>query len=100
MTQTMNALTGEQLSTIMPDGYAVTECGKMISRTYANPSYVKAMAFVQAIGEYAESTDHHPELHITWPETTVTWWTHTANGITQKDVDAAMQVNELFSELG
>lgn len=99
MTLTTEALTSDQLNGLIPEGYAVTDCGKMIARRYANPSYVKALAFVQAIGEYAEGVDHHPELHITWPETTVTWWTHTANGVTQKDMDAAEKVNGLYQQL-
>lgn len=96
---TVTAYTNEQLVTQLPEGWVVTDCGKMITKTYANPSYAKALAFVQAIGEYAESVDHHPEVHLTWPETTVTWWTHTANGVTQKDLDAAVKVNELFANL-
>lgn len=94
---TTEAFAPDDVLAVLPPHWHYT--GSHLRRTFENPSYKAALSFVQAIGEYAESVDHHPEIYVTWPETTITWWTHTANGVTQKDLDAANQVNALFDTL-
>jgi 4a-hydroxytetrahydrobiopterin dehydratase len=63
--------------------------GQAISHTYTCASFPEAMAFAGRIAAYAESVDHHPDLRISYKKVTVTWSTHSAGGVTQKDVDAA-----------
>lgn len=68
-----------------------------ISRTYTCASFPEAMAFAGRIAEYAESVDHHPDLLISYRKVTVTWSTHSAGGVTQKDVDAARATDNAFT---
>lgn len=70
--------------------------GNKLKKVYENANYKAALAFVVNIGELAEEQDHHPDVLLTWPTTTVWFWTHTTNGVTQKDVDAAKAVDQLL----
>lgn len=70
--------------------------GEAISRTYTCASFREAMAFAGRIADYAESKDHHPDLLISYKKVTVTWSTHDAGGVTQKDVDAAAATDGAF----
>lgn len=70
--------------------------GPAISRTFTCPSFGEAMAFAGRIATYAESADHHPDLRISYRTVTVTWSTHSAGGVTQKDLDAATATDMAF----
>lgn len=70
--------------------------GPAISRTYTCASFPEAMAFSGRIAEYAESVDHHPDLLISYRKVTVTWSTHSAGGVTTKDLDAAKATDHAF----
>lgn len=67
-----------------------------ISRTFTCPSFPAAMAFAGRVAEYAESMDHHPDLLISYRKVTVTWSTHSAGGVTPKDLDAAKATDHAF----
>jgi 4a-hydroxytetrahydrobiopterin dehydratase len=70
--------------------------GQAISRTYTCASFRASMAFAERIADYAESVDHHPDLVISYKKVTVTWSTHDAGGVTQKDIDAAKATETAF----
>ncbi len=98
-TTTDTALTDEAINSHLSDLPGWRYADNKISRVFDNPSYTAGLSFVQHIGELAEQHDHHPDITLTWPTTTVTYWTHTANGVTQKDIDAAKQVSLLYQQL-
>jgi len=68
-------------------GWAV-EADK-ISRTFTFPDFSTALAFVVRVGLFAEKTDHHPEIALTWGRATVHFTTHEPPGLTQLDLDGA-----------
>jgi glutamine synthetase len=47
------------------------------------------------VGALAEQHDHHPALLTEWGRVTVSWWTHTAGGVTSADVAMARRTSEL-----
>lgn len=55
-------------------------------REFDMADFLGAMALAQRIATLAEQYDHHPELNITYGKLRASWWTHTADGITQNDV--------------
>lgn len=67
-----------------------------ISHTYTCSSFKESMAFAGRVAAYAESVDHHPDLLISYKKVTVTWSTHTAGGVTEKDVTAAKASDAAF----
>jgi 4a-hydroxytetrahydrobiopterin dehydratase len=66
-----------------------------IEKTFAFKSYLRTMAFVNAIAFIAEQQDHHPELLVRYNTCSVRFNTHDAQGITQSDFACAALVDAL-----
>ena len=77
------------------DGWS--EVDDALERTFELPDFVAALAFVNRVGELAESEDHHPDISISYNRVTLRWWTHTAGGITDRDRELAAKTNELVA---
>ena len=89
-------LDSEQLSSL-PSGWSGDATG--ISREFSFGSYAAGAAFALRVALLAEKRDHHPDaLTIAWKKVRVTYVTHSADGVTDKDVRAAEEVNALFDE--
>ena len=57
------------------------------------------MDFVSAVAKAAEAADHHPDIDIRYTKITCTLSTHSAGGVTQKDLDMARKI-DLAQEKG
>ena len=67
----------------------------MLVATFRRADWKDALAFVNRIGEEAERRDHHPDVCITgYRNVTIRLTTHSAAGITKRDVDLARWVAE------
>ena len=75
-----------------------SEVDAALERTFEFENFADALAFVNRVGELAETEDHHPEIHIDYSKVTLRWWTHTAGGITDRDVELAGRSDELAAE--
>jgi 4a-hydroxytetrahydrobiopterin dehydratase len=71
------------------------EVDKALQRTFSFESFPDAIAFVNRVAELAETEDHHPDIAIHYREVTLRWWTHTADGITDRDRELAAKTTEL-----
>ena len=60
-----------------------------IERTYATDGWPTTLMLVNAIGFIAEAADHHPDLEVSWGRVVVRLNTHSAGGITDKDLELA-----------
>ena len=67
--------------------------GEVLTRTYQFRNFAAAMKFVNRVAEAAEAADHHPDIDIRYSKVTLTLSTHSAGGITQKDLDLARAVD-------
>jgi 4a-hydroxytetrahydrobiopterin dehydratase len=63
-----------------------------ISREYRLDSFAGAIAFVVRLSYAAEAADHHPDLDIRYSRVHVTLSTHSAGGVTAKDLDLARTI--------
>ncbi len=50
---------------------------------------------MNAVGELAEAANHHPDIDIRWKNVTLALTTHSDDGLTQKDLDLAHQIDEI-----
>ena len=73
-----------------------TEGGALV-RSAALPGFPEAIAVVGRVAEIAESRDHHPDIDIRWRTLTFRCSTHSAGGITEKDVALAAAISEEIS---
>jgi len=66
-----------------------TRDGDALVLTAQLPSFPAAIAVVDRVAETAETADHHPDIDIRWRTLTFRCSTHSAGGITDKDVRLA-----------
>jgi ribonuclease D len=66
-----------------------------ISKRFTFDDFAGSIAFVNRVADHAEQAGHHPDLAISWDTVTVTYVTHSENGVTQADVEEARAVDEL-----
>jgi 4a-hydroxytetrahydrobiopterin dehydratase len=76
-----------------PEGWS--EVDGALERTFELADFREALAFVNRVGELAESENHHPHIAIDYKRVTLRWWTHSAGGITDRDVALARRSSEL-----
>ncbi len=78
----------------LPEGW--TREDDEIVRTFGFDTYLDGIGFAAGAGGVAEDAWHHPEMIITWGEVEVRFTTHDAGGITEKDLDMAERLNEIY----
>ena len=72
-----------------------TPQGSAIARQFTLASFPDAVSLLTRLAFEAEAADHHPDFVLEYRRLTVRFWTHTAGGVTQKDIDAALVVNQI-----
>lgn len=71
--------------------------GDAIEKAFTVASFGDAVALVTRLAFAAEASDHHPDLCLEYRRLTVRYWTHTAGGVTQKDIDGAAAAERLIA---
>ena len=71
-----------------------------INRAVELASFPAAIAVVDRVAEAAEEADHHPDIDIRWRTLTFTLATHSAGGVTGKDVRLATRIDEIVRAAG
>jgi 4a-hydroxytetrahydrobiopterin dehydratase len=74
-----------------------TRDGNRIRRTFEFSSFPAAIAFVNRVAGLAEEADHHPDIDIRYRRVDLALSTHSAGGITARDIDLAGAVDRLSS---
>jgi len=73
-----------------------TREGDALVKVVRKADFAEALAYVNAVGDLAEAADHHPDVDIRWNTVTLRLSTHSAGGITIKDLDLAGQIDRLL----
>jgi len=72
--------------------------GNALVRTYGRRDWLDAIAFLDRIAPEAERRNHHPDVSITgYRNVTIRLTTHSAGGITQRDLDLATWIERAAS---
>lgn len=85
------------LDEVLAAGWTLAEDGKSIHRTFTFKDFVGAFSFMSAVALVAERMDHHPDWTNVWNRVEVTLSTHSAGGLTEKDVALAKAMDALDS---
>jgi 4a-hydroxytetrahydrobiopterin dehydratase len=67
--------------------------GAEIRRTYRFRDFREALAFVNRVGDLAETAGHHPDIDIRYNTVTLALTTHDAGGLTAKHFDLARAID-------
>ena len=71
-----------------------------IQRQFTFAGFPEAVAFVVRLGFDAEAADHHPDILISYKRVTLTFSTHSAGGLTDKDFDGAAKADAVAHASG
>lgn len=66
-----------------------------IRRTYKTTSWKGTLMVINTVGHLAEAAWHHPDLTASYAWVEVRLMTHTAKGITMKDLSLAAKIEEV-----
>ena len=81
-------------------GWAETPGREAIGRTFTFKDFNEAFGFMARAALVAEKNDHHPEWRNVYKTVEVVLATHDADGVTARDIELAMAMNAIASQLG
>ncbi len=89
----------EEIARLLPrlEGWEAVE-NHHLAKAYRFSNFAEALAFVNRVGELAESVGHHPDLHLAWGKVGVEIWTHKIDGLSESDFVFSAKCDRLFSE--
>ncbi|MFB6094126.1 MAG: 4a-hydroxytetrahydrobiopterin dehydratase [Halanaeroarchaeum sp.] len=70
--------------------------GEAIVRTYDFEDYLVGVSFAVDVAELAEEAVHHPTIEIGYETVTVSYTSHEAGGVTERDLDMAERTDEEY----
>lgn len=92
MAQLLEATRLEEALTKL-DGWSPSQDGKSICREFKFKTFVAAFGFMSRVALLAEKADHHPDWSNSYNKVSVTLSTHSAGGVTEKDIALAEAIN-------
>lgn len=78
-------------------GWQLSADGREIYREFNFTSYVRTIAFVNAIAWMAEQENHHPICVLNYRSCVIRYTTHALQGLSDNDFICAAKVNELYA---
>ncbi len=91
----MGLLTQDQINQELKSLHGWVLEGREIKKTFELKDFVHAMGFVNSVALLAEKANHHPDLDIRWNKVTLVLSTHSAGGLTEKDMALAKAIEGL-----
>ena len=67
---------------------------------YTAPTFPAAIGLVDAVAVAAEAADHHPDIDIRWRDVLFVLSTHSAGGVTERDLRMAATIDDLAKQAG
>jgi 4a-hydroxytetrahydrobiopterin dehydratase len=81
----------------LPEGWTGTP--EKLHRNIAFADFLTAVEFIQRIAPRCEEVDHHPDLTLSWRNVAIDLSTHSAGGVTEKDLALASAIDEVAAGL-
>ena len=69
-----------------------------IHKIFTFVDYYHTIAFVNAVAWIAQQENHHPDLAVSYKQCTVTYSTHSINGLSRNDFICAAKIDTLFTK--
>jgi len=64
-----------------------------LERSFEFRDFQEAFSFLARVALLAEAESHHPDIASSWNRVTLTFWTHTAEGLTRNDFIMAAKID-------
>jgi 4a-hydroxytetrahydrobiopterin dehydratase len=94
----MLKLTGRQIADEGLDGWAYLLGG--LQTRIRTPDFATGLRVAAAIGEAAETLNHHPDLDLRYDHVDVRLRTHDVGGVTELDVRLAREISSIAADAG
>src|SRR5688572_5097290 len=65
-----------------------------LTKEWTFQDFREAMAFLNAVAELAEASNHHPDIAVNYNRVRLTVSTHSEGGVTEKDVALAREIEQ------
>ncbi|GAS90573.1 pterin-4-alpha-carbinolamine dehydratase [Mycolicibacterium brisbanense] len=92
----MAVLTNDQVDAALVDLPNWERAAGALRRSVKFPAFLDGIDAVRRVAEFAEQKDHHPDIDIRWRTVTFALVTHSAGGITEKDVEMAGEIDRIL----
>lgn len=76
-------------------GWELKDGGTKVEKKFQFKNFISALAFVNKVGDLAESEGHHPDIAFGWGYCHIVFFTHKINGLHENDFIMAAKVNSL-----
>jgi 4a-hydroxytetrahydrobiopterin dehydratase len=80
-------------------GWSLSDEGKLV-KTYRFKDFREAFGFMASVATAAEAFNHHPEWSNVYRTVEVALTTHDAGGLTQNDLELALEMERLAAGRG
>lgn len=91
----MDTLNQEQITAALTELTDWGYDGEALTRTFRFADFSHAVEFVEHLAEVAEERQHHPDIDIRYNKVTLRCSTHSAGGVTHRDVELARAAQHL-----
>jgi 4a-hydroxytetrahydrobiopterin dehydratase len=78
----------------LPDWDVIDEI--KINKTFKFENFLEAIEFVNKIAKIAEKNQHHPDISINYNQVNIELWSHSVQGLTEKDFILANQIEDIL----
>ncbi|MDH6197620.1 4a-hydroxytetrahydrobiopterin dehydratase [Mycobacterium frederiksbergense] len=92
----MAVLSNDQVDAALPDLPGWERAAGAVRRSIKFPTFLDGIDAVRQVAELAEQKDHHPDIDIRWRTVTFALVTHSAGGITHRDIEMAKEINRIL----
>jgi 4a-hydroxytetrahydrobiopterin dehydratase len=69
--------------------------GNQIVKSFVREDFAQAMVFVSEVATAVEAAGHHPDIDIRWNKVTLALSSHAEGGLTERDFQLAVRIQEL-----
>lgn len=94
MTETLST-NDRQKALIALDQWLHDPVRDAITREFTFPGFTEAFAFMRKVAELAEASNHHPDWSNSYNRVTISLTTHSAGGLTARDIALAEAIDAL-----
>ena len=88
-------LTTEEIEAELADHPHWRRDGDAIVRSVRCDTFAAGIALVDRVAEIADHLDHHPDIDVRWTTVTFRLSTHSAGGLTARDMGLAREIDRL-----
>lgn len=94
----MKILTGDVIRANLPAQWRLMN--RIVRARFLTGDFATGIRFVDAVAEAAETADHHPDIDLRYLHVDLALVSHSAGGVTRRDLDMAETISGIAAGLG